>query len=75
MTHDDAMTHLVTRYTAKYEGKWGITSPTVLTQEDFEAWESIRERVEQIKEIDDKFAACRKYAEEDEDEDGIVGMI
>jgi len=75
MTHNDAMKHLVSRYTGKYEGKWGVVTSNVTTQEDLEAWECLRERVEQIKEIDDKFAACRKYAEEDEDEDGIVGMI
>jgi hypothetical protein len=72
MTHDDAMKHLVTRYTAKYEGKWGITSPTVLTQEDFEAWECLREHVDVIKEIDAKFSHIDKF---DDDEDGIVGMI
>lgn len=71
MKHNDAFRHLVSRYTAKYEGKWGIVTPTVLTPEDFEAWECLREHVEVIKEVDAKFA----HIDQDDDEDEIVGMI
>jgi hypothetical protein len=71
MTHNDAMKHLVSRYTGKYEGKWGVITSNVLTQEDFDAWECLREHVDVIKEIDAKF----DNIDEIDDEDGIVGMI
>jgi hypothetical protein len=71
MTYNDAMKHLVSRYTGKYEGKWGIVTPTILTPEDFEAWECLRAHVDVIKEVDAKFA----HIDETDDDDGIIGMI
>ena len=75
MTHTDAMKHLLSRYTGKFEGQWGIVNVDTFTQEDFDAWECLREHVDVIKEIDDKFSNCDHGDEDDGDEDEIVGMI
>jgi hypothetical protein len=49
MLLDDALKHLVSRHTAKFEGKWGIATPAVITSDDFDAWERVRREVEENK--------------------------